>query len=426
MDVSAVTDNQSTSEKPGDPAASLFERTIVSIIVLLASAVRTAFLMMFRPYRFARFVEESSPTLAPPYSFLITSLLAAGICLRTAIAFYARHADYTLLRRLSESTGSLTLEGVFVLTIPCILLVVMAGSGVARWVTPKVPIQRNAVVRAVCYASGLQFTLVATGCLVILILKVAFGTATVVSDRLFNQAAFLGIVLLLFISSIPLFHVIRRVGATMWARSRVASMCLSMLCTTTILTGVSIVNSVSFDLESTITEVRSRHQQETLQDLKIAVRTFDSRMVQDELGQPAMEMTLGFVNVSDATLLVPRPFELEHAYDPRLTKLKVFASSTDLAKEPGWIIQPGETKLARWMLDVPPWCLEEAHQQTTLPVLFSCFPLHGTNDVFNTHPIGDSVTVLGELSWPIFEARRNGDREAVERITEIMTGTIVR
>ena len=53
-----------------------------------------------------------------------------------------------------------------------------------------------------------------------------------------------------------------------------------------------------------------------LGDVRVAIRTLDSQMVQDELGQTAIEMTVALVNVSDQTLLIPRPFALEHAFEP--------------------------------------------------------------------------------------------------------------
>ena len=422
----AAVDRTDDNAATASSRSHLFERTIVGVLTLLAAGVRTFFRMLVSPSRFARGVVDNSPDLAPPYSFLITSLLLAGISIRMAVAFFERTVDYSLLSRLAHTVGSITLEDVFVLTVPCVFLVAMAGAGVARWTRPGIPFQDNSVVRSVCYAAGFQFLCIAATCLIVLVSKVILSTSSALPPRMFDEAVFVGVALLLFLSAMSVFRVIRMDGTTVWAHRRIAAASLSGLVAVTILLGVAITNSISFDLESTIQEVRQRHQRENLDDVRIAVRTLASRIVQDELGQPAIEMNIAMVNVSDEAVVVPRPFELQHAWQSGLQPIHVLSCSTDLAEDPGWVIEPGKTCLVHWMLDVPQWCRETKYQHTALPILFDCFPLHGTDDVFRTHPIGEAAIVSCELSWPMFEARRDGNQQAVDRIAEMMDGTVFR
>ena len=402
---------------------SLLERTLVSLLRLLASSVRTVRWMSFCPGRFARQVVTRPDELAPPYSFLAISLLLAGIGIRMAVIFFEQPVDHTLLSRLAQTISEIGIEDVFVLTIPCIILVAMSGAGVARWTRPELPFNTNPVVRVMCYSAGFQFAVIGSVCLLVLVSKIFSGKSSVLPGNLFDQITFAGLLLLLAMSSFPVYFVIRQQGTTWCSSQRITAGILSLLATSTVLLGVFITNSLSFDLGSTIQESQRQHQLDNLFDVRVAVRTLSSRMTRDLSGQPAVEMMVGMVNVSDEPVLIPRPFELEHAFDPKLDPLQVIDCSADNSEDPGWIVQPGETKIASWTLSCPQWCSEPQYQQVGLPVTFNCFPLHGTDDVFNVHPIGGEQLILGELSWPLSDARLTLDEQEVERITRMISAS---
>ena len=210
-------------------SSGLFERTIVSLLTLLAAVFHTSVLMLRRPRRFAELLEQQSNSLAPPFSFLLVSLLAMGISVRSAIEFYERRVDHTLLNQLAATVRSFTLEDIFVLTVPCIILVTLAGAGLARAVRPDGPFVRNPVVHAVCYAGGLQFVLITAACLVLLVMKLGYGSATVTSETEFDQVVLGGTAALILASMVPLYCVVRSNRETRWARSRLTAGFLCML-----------------------------------------------------------------------------------------------------------------------------------------------------------------------------------------------------
>lgn len=426
MDVLDHTSTDETRLPAVETGSNLFERTIVGVLALLASGCHCIALMLVAPKFFARSIIADSPRLPPPYSFLLASLMLGGISVRTAVAFFGQTVDHSILQRLATAVSSITLEDIFVLTVPCIILVAMAGAGVARWTLPDTPFQRNAVVRAMCYAGGLQFTLIAATCLAGLLIKFARSSSSVMAERHFDQAVLLGLGYLIIAAALPVYQVIRLSGTTFWARWFVTAMPLSLLACTSVLLGMAITNSVSFDLKSAIDEVRIAHQKEMLTDVTIALRTLSSRMTRSEHGAPQIDMTVAMVNISDRPIIVPRPFELEHAVEPELAPIRVAAAASADPEHAGWIIQPGATKLARWQLDVPPWLADPDRQQAGLPVCLDCFPLNGVDDLFQTHPVGDPLLVLGSLSWPMMDARRTQDHARIRRIAEMLHESAVR
>ncbi|MEZ6041796.1 MAG: hypothetical protein R3C20_14920 [Planctomycetaceae bacterium] len=351
---------------------------------------------------------------APPYSFLILSLLLAGIGIRLGVAFFQQPVDHTVLSRLASTVKSVSLEDVFVLTVPSIILVAMAGAGVARWTAPKVKLPHNPVVRCVCLCAGLQFIVVGFCCLGALIIKALSGTSMVLPGNLFDQITATGLLLLILTSTRPLYHTIRKAGSTRLAGNPFAVMLLSFLATTSVLVGVAIVNAISFDLGQTIAEARQRHQHQILSDVYVAARTLSSRMTRVASGAPAIEMNLALVNVSEEPVLLPRPFELEHAVDPRRTPFQLLTTAVS-EQEAGLVLQPGETRIVNWTLSIPEWCSDPKVHQTPLPVTFHCFPYVGTDDMLNIHPIGESRLVYAELQWPMSEAWRMLDREKIQR-----------
>lgn len=400
MDDHSHSGDTAPMESDAHASSSLFERTVLGVLMLLANSARTVSEMMVSPKRFAHSVIERSPRIAPPYSFLILSLLVAGIGIRMAVLFYGRTVDHTLLSSLATTVRSITLEDIFVLTVPCIILVAMAGAGIARWTLPGVPFPQSSVVRAVCYVAGFQFMSIGAACACGLAVKILLGRSSVLPENLFDRAIGLGMLVLLLVSSLPVFHVIRQAGKTRLIRSRTVVGALSGLAAATTLLGVSLANSISFDLESTIAAVRSRQQRENLQDIKVAVRTLSSRSIAAEPEGAAIEITAALVNVSDETVIVPRPFELQHALDPLLSPIKVIRQSPDSDDDAGWIIPPGATRLVRLVLQHSKWSAVAEWRQQTIPICFDCFPLQGNDNIFEVNPIGPAHIVLGELQWP--------------------------
>lgn len=422
-DHTAADDACATAVETG---SNLFERTILSVLALLAAGCHCIVLMLVAPRIFARRVVEDSSQLPPPYSFLLASLMLGGISIQTAVAFFGQPVDHAILERLATAVSSITLEDLFVLTVPCIILVAMAGAGVARWTLPQTPFQRNAVVRAMCYAGGLQFTLIGAACMAGLLIKFARSSSSVMAESQFDQAVFLGLGYLIIAAALPVFHVIRLSGTTFWARHLLTALPLSLLACTTVLVGMSITNSISFDLKSAVEEVRMAHQRTMLDDFSIGIRSLSSRMIRDQQGRPQIDMTVAMVNVSDQAVIVPRPFELQHAMEPQLAPILVADGPATDPENAGWIIEPGQTKLARWQLEVPPWLADPDRRSVGLPVCLACFPLNGVDDLLNTHPVGDPMIVLGSLSWPMTDAIGDQDRPRAERIAEMLNDAAVR
>lgn len=425
MDERSMDADQSSHKSEAMAVSGFFERTIVGVLTLLARSVRTVGLMLFRPRQFGTQLSTGSSELAAPYSFLVLSLLFAGIAVRLGVSFFDQHVDHSLLSSATDAVGAITLEDVFVLTVPGIVLVAMAGTGIARWLLPDVPFQKNVVVKAVCYAAALQFSVIGAICLTVLISKIVSGKSSALPGNLFDQITLVAVIVLLCVSTVPVFMVARSAGTTRWARNRVAAMGFSGIAMATVLIGVSIINSISFDLSSTIAEARYRHQLQNRSGIEVAIRTLDSRMVKDTTGRLAIQMNIGLVNVTEHSVIVPRPFQLENAHDPTADALQIISCSSGPSGSPGWVIEAGDTQLVQWTLSVPDWCMDARYQQNGLPVSFNCFPYYGVSALSDhEHPIGRSRLVYGELSWPMSDAWRNLDQERVHRLAEMISGSV--
>ena len=421
MDMTTASDSEGHSSGSFiEERHNVLERTIVSVLVLLSQSVRTVRWMVFAPKSFAARSLQLHCEFAPPYSFLIMSLLVAGIGVRLGVGFFQQTVDHSVLLRLAEAVRSVSFEDVFVLTVPSIILVTMAGVGVARWTAPGIHLPQNQVVRSVCFCAGLQFVAIGVCCLSTVIFKALSGKSMVLPGNLFDRVVAISLLALIVISTRPLYHTIRTAGTTRLAGNPPVAFLLSFIATTSVLLGVGIVNAISFDLGQTITEARQRHQHQILSDVYLAARTLTSRMTRLPSGAPAIEMNVALVNVSEDPVLVPTPFELENARDPRRTPIQLVTGST-ADQEAGVILQPGETRIVKWILSVPEWCAEADVQQATLPVTFYCFPYAGTNDMLNVHPIGESRLVYAELQWPMSEAWRMLDREKIQRIGQMIS-----
>ncbi|MCA9047833.1 MAG: hypothetical protein KDA89_03850 [Planctomycetaceae bacterium] len=397
------------------------ERSIVSVLELLARCARTVRWMLFGPRGFARGVCRDDGMFAPPHSFLLVGLLLGGIGVRLGVAFFEQRVDHTVLSRLAETVRSVSLEDIFVLTVPAIILVALTGVGVARWTTPETDLKRNPVVRTVCFSAGLQFAIIGTTCVLGIVLKALIGRSALLPGNLFDQTVLTALLLLVMLSTPPLYHTIRRAGTTRLSASRPGTAVLSVTVSAFVLLSVAVTNAVSFDLSTTIAEVRLRHQHRILSNVYVAARTLSSRMIHRDSGQVAMEMNVALVNVSEIPVLVPQPFELENAHAPNLAPLQVLAGPSQEDSEGGWMLQPGETRVIRWTLSVPDWCSDPETQQSTLPVTFACFPFHGTEDLLNTHPIGTEQLVYAQLTWPMSDAWKDLDRNRIHQIARMIS-----
>lgn len=413
---------ESVHQPEPSPVSGFFERTIVGVLTLLARSVRTMGLMVFRPGQFSLQLVGGSSDLAAPYSFLVLSLLFAGIGVRLGVSFFDQPVDVSLLLRASDTVGAITLEDVFVLTVPGIVLAALSGAGVSRWLVPGVPFQKSSIVKAVCYAAGLQFSSIGFTCLAVLVLKVFSGKSSALPGTLFDQIVLGAVVVLLFVSTVPVYFVVRNAGTTWWARSRLTAATLSGAATATVLVGVSIMNAISFDLNSTIAEARYRNQLKDRAGIEVAIRALDSRMVKDRAGRLAIQMNVSLVNVTEHPVIVPRPFRLENAHDSKAEPLQILSCSSDASNSAGWLIEAGETQLVQWTLSVPSWCADARYQQFGLPVSFNCFPFYGVKALSNyEHPVGNARLVYGELNWPVSEAWRDLDRNKVDRLTQMIS-----
>ena len=120
-------------------------------------------------------------------------------------------------------------------------------------------------------------------------------------------------------------------------------------------------------------------------------------------------------------VLLPRPFELDNAWESEYEPLRVLSCSPGNNNNAGWLIQPGETQIVHWVLDLPAWCLDKRYQHYGLPISFECFPYFGVDDLPNQHPIGNPMLVHAELAWPMSEAHRYLDHNEVQRISQLIS-----
>lgn len=393
-------DSTRVEDTPQTAPGPWLERSVVGLLRLITDSLWTAWAVLTRPHKLGGELVEGSARAAPPFSFLIVSLLAAGVAVRLAILYFDRAVDESLLRRLGETAGSLELEDILLLTVPCVVLVKMTAAGVARWARPHVRFEQNPVVASICYAAGFQCLAIAGLCGLSLIAKILTRRQSILPSQYEDEAVLTGAAFILGLSTVLVYSVMRAAGTTPLARSRIAAGVLSIFTAATTLVGMLIVNSISFDLESTIAEVRQQQERDNLGDVKVAVRTLASRIEPSAAGEDLVEVTVALMNISDETLAVPRPRELRHAWEPTWPAVEVIADSLDWTGQAGWIIPPGDTRLTTWTLRLPEWCSDARQRWGGLPITLTCTPLDRKVNLAETHPVGDPLPILTTLKLP--------------------------
>lgn len=401
-----------------DPESPLmwFERSVVGLLRLLTDSLWTAWAVFTRPHQLPMQLINGTARPAPPFSFLIVSLLCVGIAVRLALLYFDRPVDESLLGRLGETLGTLAIKDVLLLTVPCVMLVKMAAAGLARWTRPRIRFEQNPIVVCVAYAAGFQCLAIAGLCGAALAAKIITRQASVLPSRHEGTAVLVVGSAILLMSATVVYASIRAAGTTLIARSRIASGALSLLTVCTTLTGLLIVNSISFDVKSTIAEVRRYRQQENLGDVRVAMRTIDSRLVEATGRKPVVEVTVAMMNVSDETVAVPRPRELLSSLEPAQPAIEVLSDSLDLTGQAGWILAPGETKLTTWTLALPEWCRDATERWDGVSVTLSCTPLNRDVDLAETHPIGSPQLILTTLRLPTLDAARPSPQATRPRV----------
>lgn len=390
------------SDPDADPESPVlwFERSIVGLLRLLTDCLFTGWAVCSRPHQLVVDWMHGVARPAPPFSFLIVSLLSVGIAIRMALLYFDRAVDESLLSRLGEILGTLAIKDVLLLTVPCVMLVKMTAAALARWTRPKTRFEENPIVVCVSYAAGFQCLAIAGLCAGALAAKILTRQTSVLPSEYEGLAVLLSATMILLMSATVVYAAIRNAGTTRLAESRIASGVLSMLTVVTTLTGLLIVNSISFDLKSTLAEVRRYQQRENLGDIRVAMRTVDSRIVDADGSNPLVEVTMAMMNISDEAVAVPRPRKLLSGYDQRKPGIEVLDDSLDRAGEAGWILAPGETKLTTWKLRLPEWCREVVDHRNGLLVTLTCTPLNRDVNLAETHPIGDPQTILTTIRLP--------------------------
>jgi hypothetical protein len=392
------------------------ERSVVGLLRLLTDSLWTGWAIFTRPHRLPIDWMNGAARPAPPFSFLIVSLLAVGIAIRLALLYFNRPVDESLLSRLGETLGSLAIKDVFLLTVPCVVLVKMTGAGVARWTRPQKRFEQNPIVAWITYAAGFQCLAIAGLCAGNLSAKILSHKETVLPAQYEDEAVVIAGSLILLLSATLVYAAIRATGSTAITRSRMASGVLSLLTVCTTLIGVLIVNSISFNVESTIGEVLRYQQQANLGENRVAIRTIDSRILEEVMGEPVVEVTVAMMNVSDETVAVPRPRELECYGQPTWPAIEVLHDSLDWTGQAGWILAPGETQLTTWTLRLPDWCEDASQRWNGVSVLLSCTPLNRDVDLAETHPIGDPQLILTTLRLPPFGGSSSVEGSREERV----------
>ncbi len=392
------------------------EQSVVGLLRLLTDSLWTGWAVFTRPYRLAVDLMNGTARPAPPFSFLIVSLLSVGIAIRLALLYFGRPVDESLLGQFGKTVGTLAIEDILLLTVPCVMLVKMTAAGLARWTRPRTRFEQNPVVVCVAYAAGFQCLAIAGLCAANLTAKIITRQAYVLPSKHEGTAVVVGGTVILLLSATIVYAAIRTAGTTLVARSRIASGLLSLLTVCTTLIGLLIVNSISFDLESTLAEVRRLQQKANLGDVRVAIRTIDSRIVDTARPNPIVEVTVAMMNVSDEEVAVPRPHELQSSLEPTWPAIDVLDDSLNRTSQAGWIIAPGETKLTTWKLRLPRWCREGDQQWKGVPVTLSCTPLNRNVDFAHTHPIGNPQLILTTLRLPALGRSRTAAESGPPRL----------
>jgi hypothetical protein len=296
------------------------------------------------------------------------------------------------------------------------MLVKMTAAGLARWTRPELRFEQNPIVVCVSYAAGFQCLAIAGLCAANLTAKIITRQASVLPARHEETAVLVGGSAILLLSATVVYAAIRAAGTTLIARSRIACGVLSLLTVSTTLVGLLIVNSVSFDVKSTIAEVQRYQQRANLGDVRVAMRTINSRLVDVAGGRPVVEVTVAMMNVSDEEVAVPRPRELRSGIEPGRPAIEVLDDTVDRTGQAGWVLAPGETQLTTWTLRLPDWCRDGSERSSGLPVILSCTPLNRDVNLAETHPIGSPQVILTTLRLPALEAGGSADGGDVQRV----------
>ena len=86
------------------------ERSVVGLLRLLTDSLWTGWAVFTRPHRLAVDWMNGTARPAPPFSFLIVSLLSVGISIRLALLYFDRPVDESLLSQLGETLDQVRAE----------------------------------------------------------------------------------------------------------------------------------------------------------------------------------------------------------------------------------------------------------------------------------------------------------------------------
>lgn len=345
----------------GDREPPWIERSAASLLALLGTSVSIFVRLILRPWTAPRVAADGN-TAAPPLSFLIVCVLIAGLQSRVFLFYFGRTVDSGALSLLMEAGTSWGVQEILLLTVPVIAIVVMTGITAARWTLRTETYFGNPVLRAVCYAAGIQLI-----GLSICLASVMVVRAVPVLDRelapvlLRDSVGFVMIGVLVFVPAFQIERVIAAWGQKFVARSLLARSALSFVTAATLLCGVVATGMVSFDYHSFLMRglvERAKADRLESADCGILAGVLSSTVTPTLDGRRRVDQVVVLNNVSESRWVVPRPRSLELTARSRSlagaeVRLAVESCSVDWTGEYGWVLEPGETRVLEWTVLIP-------------------------------------------------------------------------
>lgn len=358
----------STEELPNDKGNSWVELSISNILSLSDTLFETFVVLAIAPWK-AR--EVAQKKTSRPLTFLLVSLLVCGLMIQTVVLYSGRSVDPHVFQVFTGAISTWGAQQLFLVTIPPLLITCGLAGVLARAFRRAdfAAEDSSAITAGFCHAVGLQLFLVSLSGGFLLMLKVLSDNQGN-DHRFLNDTSLLALGTLIAVSGVIQVERLLAGSATSSGFLKLAGRWTSSFVVSFVGVGaVLAVLSQTFEIERFRTQAAMLGMEEWSGKARILAEIVATRELEsgNTTGDSILlEQDFVLTNVSDLPHAVPRPTVLSQFQSKSNLSIIVEKCSIDGSADAGWVIPPGETRLASWTLRVPRQVFELENQLFTL------------------------------------------------------------
>jgi hypothetical protein len=405
LDEADLVTNESKKHEAANDGFGL-ESMVMGLVELASLVVKTFVTLAFRPWKAPQVASNES---ARPLSFLVVSLLVSGLSIQTALLYHGRSLDEHLFALVADAMSSWGLQMLFFLTIPPLFVVCVSAVVIAWWgnIKSSSSFRDSFVLRGTAHTVGVQVLIIACAAVAFIGFKAVSNDSA--NDSRMLDEALCTLIVVVGLSGIVqterLIHsvlpnsassIIRRVPNAIGRSLFAGVTSIATLC------AVIAVMSQTFDLKSIKSTASRLSLEEWAGKARVLVDVLDSQvdpegMAPEFPGFARIVQQISLTNVSNMPHAIPRPSHLELNKNPHSLPITVLSCSIDKSDQYGWVIQPGETRLASWVLIAPRSLMEQENPSAS----FECIEINIArwhDDI--ERPLGEPTRCYVGWSWP--------------------------